>query len=95
MHSDGFLTNLDLAFSRDQEEKVYVQTRMLEKSAELYAWLQDGAHFYVCGDAKHMAKDVDEALQQIVCKEGGLGPEDARAYLEKLKADHRYQRDVY
>ncbi|MDQ3000724.1 MAG: sulfite reductase subunit alpha [Fibrobacterota bacterium] len=95
MHSSGFLTNMDLAFSRDQEEKVYVQTRMLEKSRELFAWLEAGAHFYVCGDAKRMAKDVDEALQQVIAKEGGKTPEVVRAYLENLKAQKRYQRDVY
>jgi sulfite reductase (NADPH) flavoprotein alpha-component len=95
MHSSGFLTNMDLAFSRDQDEKVYVQTRMLEKSKELFAWLEEGAHFYVCGDAKRMAKDVDEALQQVIAKEGGKTPEEAKAYLDNMKSQKRYQRDVY
>jgi sulfite reductase (NADPH) flavoprotein alpha-component len=95
MQSSGFLTRLDLAFSRDQEEKVYVQTRMLERSRELFAWLEEGAHFYVCGDAKRMAKDVDETLQQVIAKESGKGPEDARAYLARMKEQKRYQRDVY
>jgi len=95
MQAAGFLTRLDLAFSRDQEEKVYVQDRMLEKSRELYAWLEEGAHFYVCGDAKRMAKDVEEALLKVIAKEGGKSSEDARAYLDNMKAAKRYQRDVY
>lgn len=93
--SSGLLTRLDLAFSRDQEAKVYVQNRMIEQASELWAWLEAGAHFYVCGDAKRMAKDVDEALHHVVEKEGGLTPEQATEYVKKLKADKRYQRDVY
>jgi sulfite reductase (NADPH) flavoprotein alpha-component len=92
---DGFLTRLDLAFSRDQAEKVYVQTRMLEAAAELWAWLEEGAHFYVCGDASRMAKDVDAALHTIVEKEGGKSADDAKAYIAKLKTEKRYKRDVY
>jgi len=95
MESSGFLTRMDLAFSRDQEQKIYVQTRMLEQSRELYAWLEEGAYFYVCGDAKRMAKDVEEALLNVIAKEGGKGPEAARAYLDKMKEQKRYQRDVY
>jgi sulfite reductase (NADPH) flavoprotein alpha-component len=95
MQASGHLTRLDLAFSRDQEEKVYVQDRMLERSKELFAWLEEGAHFYVCGDAKRMAKDVEAALLQVIAKEGGKGPDEAKAYLETLKAGKRYQRDVY
>jgi sulfite reductase (NADPH) flavoprotein alpha-component len=95
MQASGFLTNLDLAFSRDQEEKIYVQTRMLERSRELFAWLEEGAHFYVCGDAKRMAKDVDEALQQVIAKETGKDLDAARAYLARMKDEKRYQRDVY
>ncbi|MDB5048980.1 MAG: hypothetical protein JWO30_2051 [Fibrobacteres bacterium] len=95
MQTSGFLTRLDLAFSRDQEEKVYVQTRMLERSRDLFAWLEEGAHFYVCGDAKRMAKDVDEALQQVIAKESGKGLEEAQAYLARMKEQKRYQRDVY
>jgi sulfite reductase (NADPH) flavoprotein alpha-component len=95
MQGSGHLSRLDLAFSRDQQEKVYVQDRMLERSRELFAWLEDGAHFYVCGDAKRMAKDVEAALLQVVAKEGGKGPDEAKAYLEKLKENRRYQRDVY
>ena len=95
MEASGFLTRMDLAFSRDQEEKIYVQTRMLAQSRELYAWLEEGAYFYVCGDAKRMAKDVEDALLQIIAKESGGGPEAARAYLDKMKEQKRYQRDVY
>ncbi len=91
----GHLTRLDLAFSRDQAEKIYVQNRMLESGTELWSWLQDGAHFYVCGDASRMAKDVDAALHQIAETAGGLSKEAAAEYVKKLKSDKRYQRDVY
>ena len=83
------------AFSRDQANKVYVQHRLLENAKEVYAWLQEGAHFYVCGDEARMAKDVDIALHQIVAKEGGLSPEAAAAYVEALRKEKRYKRDVY
>lgn len=92
---DGTLTRLDTAFSRDQEEKVYVQTRMLENAAELWNWLADGAHFYVCGDAKRMAKDVDNALHQIVREQGQLDEAGAKTYVQSLIKSKRYQRDVY
>lgn len=92
---DGNLTKLDVAFSRDQPEKVYVQHRMIERAKELYAWLQDGAHFYVCGDASRMAHDVHEALIDVVEKQGGFSREVAEAYVEDLKKSKRYQRDVY
>jgi sulfite reductase (NADPH) flavoprotein alpha-component len=95
LHRDGFLTRLDLAFSRDQAEKIYVQNRMLENSAELWSWLEAGAHFYVCGDAKRMARDVDAALHQVIQSAGGKSPEDAAAYVQLLKSSKRYQRDVY
>ena len=95
MFSDGHLTKLCTAFSRDQAEKIYVQHRMLEHAAELWSWLQDGAHFYVCGDASRMAKDVDDALHKIVETAGGKSADDAKAYVAKLKAEKRYQRDVY
>ncbi len=91
----GFLTRLDLAFSRDQAEKIYVQTRMLENAAELWKWLEAGAHFYVCGDASRMAKDVDEALHKVIETAGSKSADDAKAYVAKLKSDKRYQRDVY
>jgi sulfite reductase (NADPH) flavoprotein alpha-component len=91
----GFLTRLDLAFSRDQAEKIYVQTRMLENAAELWSWLEAGAHFYVCGDASRMAKDVDAALHTVIEKAGGKSADEAKAYVAKLKSEKRYQRDVY
>jgi sulfite reductase (NADPH) flavoprotein alpha-component len=95
MKASGVLTRLDVAFSRDQKEKIYVQNRMLEAATELYAWLEAGGHFYVCGDASRMAKDVDVALHQVVEKAGGKSPEEAAAYIQALKAAKRYQRDVY
>lgn len=91
----GVLTRLDTAFSRDQAEKIYVQDRLRENAAELWSWLQGGAHFYVCGDAKRMAKDVDAALQDIIAGQGKLTPAAAADYLKQLKKDGRYQRDVY
>ncbi|WP_230686760.1 molybdopterin-dependent oxidoreductase [Catellatospora vulcania] len=93
--ADGVLTRLDLAFSRDQRSKVYVQDRMREHGAQLWAWLQEGAHFYVCGDAGRMAKDVDAALREIVALHGRLDPAAAGAYVKQLAADRRYLRDVY
>jgi sulfite reductase (NADPH) flavoprotein alpha-component len=95
MEADGFLNKLSLAFSRDQEEKIYVQDRMLEAAGDLFAWLEEGASFYVCGDAKRMAKDVDAALHTIVERAGGKTPEQARDYVERLKKEKRYGRDVY
>jgi sulfite reductase (NADPH) flavoprotein alpha-component len=92
---DGHLTRLDLAFSRDQAEKIYVQSRMLEAAAELWSWLEAGAHFYVCGDASRMAKDVDAALHTVIEKAGGKSSDEAKAYVERLKSEKRYQRDVY
>lgn len=89
------LTKLDLAWSRDQAQKVYVQDRMRENAAELWAWLKGGAGFFVCGDAKRMAKDVDAALHEIVAREGGMDSEAAAAYIKQMKQDKRYQRDVY
>lgn len=91
----GVLDRLDLAFSRDQAAKVYVQTRMLEQAADVYAWLEEGAHFYVCGDASRMAKDVDAALRLIVEQQRGRGHDDAVEYVNRLKKDKRYVRDVY
>ncbi len=93
--ADKHLARLDLAFSRDQAEKIYVQNRMIEQGPELWKWLQDGAHFYVCGDASRMAKDVDAALHTVAQKCGGLTSEAAVEYVSKLKAGKRYQRDVY
>jgi sulfite reductase (NADPH) flavoprotein alpha-component len=93
--ADGWLTRLDTAFSRDQAQKIYVQHRMLEAGDELWKWLEEGAYFYVCGDAKRMAKDVDAALRKIVQEKGGLKIEAASDYVEKLKTNKRYRRDVY
>lgn len=95
MMKGGVLNRLDLAFSRDQAEKIYVQTRMRENGKELYAWLQEGGHFYVCGDASRMAKDVDQALHDVVAAHGGLDVEGATAYVNQLKREKRYLRDVY
>ncbi|QTZ90732.1 bifunctional nitrate reductase/sulfite reductase flavoprotein subunit alpha [Streptomyces auratus] len=92
---DGLLTRLDTAFSRDQRAKIYVQDRMREHGAHLWSWLQDGAHFYVCGDASRMAKDVDRALRDIAVAHGGLTQEAAAGYVKQLAADKRYVRDVY
>jgi sulfite reductase (NADPH) flavoprotein alpha-component len=89
------LTRLDTAFSRDQLLKIYVQDRMRENAAELWAWLKGGAHFYVCGDAKRMAKDVDTALHDIIANKGGMSNEQAADYVKQMKKEKRYQRDVY
>ena len=93
--ANGHLTRLSTAFSRDQREKIYVQHRMKENAAELWAWLQEGAVFYVCGDAARMAKDVEAALLELFQTQGGLTPEEAAAHLETLSQAGRYQRDVY
>jgi len=92
---EGTLTRLDVAFSRDQPEKVYVQHRMLEQAKELYRWLEEGAHFYVCGDANRMAHDVHEALIHVIENQAGITREAAEVYVENLKKTKRYQRDVY
>ncbi len=91
----GKMARVDLAFSRDQAKKVYVQDRMRENAAELWAWLKAGAAFYVCGDAHRMAKDVDAALHQVIAEQGGLGPAGAVEYVKEMRKDRRYQRDVY
>src|ERR1035438_6931901 len=95
MQADGHLTRLDTAFSRDQENKVYVQDRMLEQAPRFWSWLQDGASVYICGDASRMAKDVHGALQSIVEKQGQLSSTAAEEYVQALKEQHRYHRDVY
>lgn len=92
---EGLLTRMDIAFSRDQEEKVYVQHRMLERARDLYAWLEDGAHLYVCGDAERMAPDVHDALIGIVERERGVAREAAAEYVAGLQRSRRYLRDVY
>ncbi|WP_334015995.1 assimilatory sulfite reductase (NADPH) flavoprotein subunit [Alteromonas sp. S167] len=92
---DGLLDKITLAFSRDQEEKVYVQHRLLENGKEVYEWLEQGAHFYVCGDAMYMAKDVENALIAIIQEHGGKSEADAKAYVVELRKAKRYQKDVY
>jgi sulfite reductase (NADPH) flavoprotein alpha-component len=91
----GVLTRLDTAFSRDQAHKIYVQDRMVEQGAELYAWLQQGASVYVCGDASRMAKDVDLALHTVIAQHGGVDEEGAKEYVQNLHDGRRYHRDVY
>ncbi|MEU6114146.1 bifunctional nitrate reductase/sulfite reductase flavoprotein subunit alpha [Streptomyces sp. NPDC047117] len=93
--AEGTLTRLDTAFSRDERAKVYVQDRMREDGPLLWSWLCDGAHFYVCGDASRMAKDVDRALREVAAVHGGLTEAEAAAYVRQLAADKRYVRDVY
>jgi sulfite reductase (NADPH) flavoprotein alpha-component len=92
---EGVLTRMDVAFSRDTEEKIYVQHRLLEKSREVYEWLEEGAYLYICGDKDHMARDVHDALRAIVEKESGRSPEEAEAFLTDLRKQKKYQRDVY
>jgi len=94
-HRTGLLTRLDLAFSRDQAEKLYVQDRMRENAAELWSWLEAGGCFYVCGDAGRMAKDVDAMLHRVIETAGGRTADEAKAYVQKMRAEKRYQRDVY
>jgi sulfite reductase (NADPH) flavoprotein alpha-component len=91
----GALQRLDLAFSRDQTHKRYVQHKLREHARELFAWLENGAHLYVCGDATRMAKDVHAALLEVIASAGGKSAEDAADYLNALQAQGRYARDVY
>jgi sulfite reductase (NADPH) flavoprotein alpha-component len=95
MHKGGVLTHLDTAFSRDQTKKIYVQDRMQEKAGEIYKWLEEGAYFYVCGDATRMAKDVETALLDAIAKGSNGTLEHAAEYLETMKKQKRYQRDIY
>lgn len=95
MQASGLITKLSLAFSRDQKEKIYVQTRMKEEGAELFAWLERGGYFYICGDAYRMAKDVDKALHEIIAEHGNMSEDDAASYVNNLKKEKRYVRDVY
>ncbi|MBA0205731.1 NADPH-dependent assimilatory sulfite reductase flavoprotein subunit [Pectobacterium aroidearum] len=92
---DGLLTNIDLAWSRDQAHKIYVQDKLREKGAEVWRWIQDGAHLYVCGDANRMAKDVERALLDVIVEHGGMDSEQADEFLSDLRLERRYQRDVY
>jgi sulfite reductase (NADPH) flavoprotein alpha-component len=91
----GLLTKMDVAFSRDQAEKVYVQDRLKENAEQVFAWLERGAHLYVCGDANRMAKDVHQTLLEIIIEQGGLNNEQAEDYLKALRSNKRYQKDVY
>ena len=95
MQKSGLITKLDLAFSRDQDEKIYVQDKMRESGAEMFAWLERGGYFYICGDAYRMAKDVDLALHQLIEKHGDMSEEESVSYVNKLKKEKRYVRDVY
>ena len=95
LKDSGVLSRLDLAFSRDQDEKIYVQHKMSEHGEDLFEWLENGGYFYVCGDATRMAKDVDQALCDIASKWGNLTAEQAREYVNNLKRQKRYLRDVY
>jgi sulfite reductase (NADPH) flavoprotein alpha-component len=95
MQASGLLTRLDLAFSRDQAEKIYVQDKMRENGAELFAWLEQGGYFFVCGDAYRMAKDVDKALHDVIAEHGHMSEQQAVDYVNQLKKDKRYVRDVY
>lgn len=92
---DGLLTNIDLAWSRDQQQKVYVQDKIRAKGAEVWRWIEQGAHIYVCGDANRMAKDVEQALLELVAEHGGMDTETADEFLSELRIERRYQRDVY
>ena len=91
----GLLQKLDTAFSRDQDHKIYVQDRMRESGAEIFKWLESGGYFYVCGDARRMAKDVDAALHEIIATHGKMSADQAKEYVKKLSKDNRYERDVY
>lgn len=92
---EGLLSRIDLAWSRDQKEKIYVQDKLREQGAELWRWINDGAHIYVCGDANRMAKDVEQALLEVIAEFGGMDLESADEYLSELRVERRYQRDVY
>ncbi|PHM27967.1 NADPH-dependent assimilatory sulfite reductase flavoprotein subunit [Xenorhabdus budapestensis] len=92
---EGLLTRIDLAWSRDQQHKVYVQDKLREQGEEIWRWIQEGAHLYVCGDANRMAKDVEQALLDIISQQGGMDAEQADEFLSELRLERRYQRDVY
>jgi sulfite reductase (NADPH) flavoprotein alpha-component len=92
---DEILTRMDVAFSRDQAHKIYVQHRMREQSRDIYAWMQEGAEIFICGDKGKMAADVQQELQSILQREGGMSPDTATAYLSDMKKSHRLKLDVY
>jgi len=93
--SANHLQRLDTAFSRDRGQKIYVQDRMREQAAELWQWLEQGAHFYVCGDAARMAKDVDSTLKEIIAQQAGLSTSQVEQYVKQMQQARRYVRDVY
>ena len=92
---EGLLTRIDLAWSRDQQQKIYVQDKLREQGAELWRWINDGAHIYVCGDANRMAKDVEQTLLEVIAEYGAMDAEAADEFLSELRVERRYQRDVY
>ena len=92
---EGLLTRIDLAWSRDQQQKIYVQDKLCEQGAELWRWINDGAHIYVCGDANRMAKDVENTLLEVIAEYGAMDAEAADEFLSELRVERRYQRDVY
>lgn len=92
---DGFLHKYSFAWSRDQEQKIYVQDKIREEAETLWQWLQQGAYLYVCGDASRMAKDVNQALLDVIAQQGSLNADEAEEYLDNLREEKRYQRDVY
>lgn len=92
---EGLLTRMNLAWSRDQQQKIYVQDKLREQGAELWRWIDDGAHIYVCGDANRMAKDVENTLLEVIAEYGAMDAEAADEFLSELRVVRRYQRDVY
>lgn len=92
---DGLLTQIDVAWSRDQAQKIYVQDKLRKKGAEIWRWIQQGAHIYICGDSNHMARGVEQALMDVVVKHGGMNREQADEFLSELRVERRYQRDIY
>ena len=95
LQKSGLLNKIDVAFSRDQAHKIYVQDRLKERATEIWQWLENNAHLYLCGDANNMAKDVEQTLINIISEQGQKSPEDAKLYLKTLKRANRYQKDVY
>jgi len=95
MMERGLITNLSLAFSRDQKEKIYVQNKLDENGADIFNWLEDGAYFYICGDAQKMAKDVEKCLELLIKRNGNFSDDEAKNYLTELKRHKRFLRDVY
>ena len=91
----GVLSYMDLAFSRDQQQKIYVQHRIQEHATKFYAWLEQGAYVYICGDASHMAADVEKTILQIIEQQGNLSGDEALLYLTRLKNEKRFLKDVY